>query len=599
MANEFKVKNGLIVTKVVPDVAADAASAFVFYKKNGTDPVLSINTSTGVLTGIASTGAVENSLDLVSSGAMFTALAGKQATLVSGTNIKTVNSTSLLGSGDLAVGTVTSVSSANTDIDVANGTSTPTLTLNAATSGANKILKVGADGKIDTAVLPALAITDTYVVASEVAQLALTVQKGDVAVRTDQNKTYINSTGNNTAMSDWTEIVAPGTGVTSVAAGNGMSFTTITASGTVTMGTPSSIDSGTSNSATAGTHTHAISNNGVTFAKMQTVDNGRILGRSSSGTGNIESLAPSTARTVLELNNVTNHAQIQKLASSTDGNVPIWNGTDGNLLANGYGVQSVLANSSTHLVRADAIVTALAGKSDTNHTHSAATTSVAGFMSASDKTKLDGIATGATANTGTVTSITPGAGFTSTTPITASGTLNVGVPMDITSSSTSEFGTGGDLGKHSHALANNAVTLGKIATIANNRILGNVSGSAASPAELTAAQVITMLGIPATTIVSTSINNTTTDIEALDITSITEGAIHYEYFIFKSGATRAGTLKVVWSGTSVEMYETSTSDIGDTSDFTWAASIASSTLSVEGTTTGNYTKVKLVRTPMY
>ena len=38
-----------------------------------------------------------------------TALNAKQATLVSGTNIKTVNSTSLLGAGDVSVGTVTSV----------------------------------------------------------------------------------------------------------------------------------------------------------------------------------------------------------------------------------------------------------------------------------------------------------------------------------------------------------------------------------------------------------------------------------------------------------------------------------------------------------
>ena len=38
----------------------------------------------------------------------------KQAALVSGTNIKTVNSTSLLGSGDLAVGTVTSVGGTGT-----------------------------------------------------------------------------------------------------------------------------------------------------------------------------------------------------------------------------------------------------------------------------------------------------------------------------------------------------------------------------------------------------------------------------------------------------------------------------------------------------
>ena len=42
------------------------------------------------------------------------------------------------------------------------------------------------------------------------------------------------------------------------------------------------------------------------------------------------------------------------------------------------------------------IQTQLNGKAASGHTHSAATTSAAGFMSASDKTKLDGIATGAT-----------------------------------------------------------------------------------------------------------------------------------------------------------------------------------------------------------
>lgn len=44
------------------------------------------------------------------------------------------------------------------------------------------------------------------------------------------------------------------------------------------------------------------------------------------------------------------------------------------------------------------LVSALAGKSDTGHSHSNATTSAAGFISATDKTKLDGIANGATAN---------------------------------------------------------------------------------------------------------------------------------------------------------------------------------------------------------
>lgn len=62
------------------------------------------------------------------------------------------------------------------------------------------------------------------------------------------------------------------------------------------------------------------------------------------------------------------------------------------------------------------------------HTHSNATTSVAGFLSAADKTKLDGVATGATANTGTVTSVAltlpSSLLIVSGSPITTSGTIS-------------------------------------------------------------------------------------------------------------------------------------------------------------------------------
>ena len=67
----------------------------------------------------------------------------KQATLVSGTNIKTVNSNSLLGAGNISVGTVTSVSAltlgtTGTDLSstVANSTSIPVITLNVPTASA-------------------------------------------------------------------------------------------------------------------------------------------------------------------------------------------------------------------------------------------------------------------------------------------------------------------------------------------------------------------------------------------------------------------------------------------------------------------------------
>ena len=55
---------------------------------------------------------------------------------------------------------------------------------------------------------------------------------------------------------------------------------------------------------------------------------------------------------------------------------------------------------------------------------SAATTSAAGSMSSADKTKLDGIASGATANTGTVTSVATGTGLSGGT-ITTTGTVSL------------------------------------------------------------------------------------------------------------------------------------------------------------------------------
>ena len=76
-----------------------------------------------------------------------------------------------------------------------------------------------------------------------------------------------------------------------------------------------------------------------------------------------------------------------------------------------------------------------------------ATTSVAGIMSATDKTKLDGVATSATANAGTVTSVaTSGtvSGLTLTGgPITSSGTITLGGTLDLGSLNT--LGTAGGL----------------------------------------------------------------------------------------------------------------------------------------------------------
>ncbi len=68
----------------------------------------------------------------------------------------------------------------------------------------------------------------------------------------------------------------------------------------------------------------------------------------------------------------------------------------------------------------------------TDTTYSNATQSTAGLMSATDKTKLDGIATGATANTGTVTSVATGAGLVGGT-ITGSGTIKANLKSETAS----------------------------------------------------------------------------------------------------------------------------------------------------------------------
>lgn len=78
---------------------------------------------------------------------------------------------------------------------------------------ANGVATLGGDGKIPTTQLPALAVNDTFVVASQTAQLALTAQAGDIAIRTDLGVTYVHNGGTAGTMVDWTEIKANDTTV--------------------------------------------------------------------------------------------------------------------------------------------------------------------------------------------------------------------------------------------------------------------------------------------------------------------------------------------------------------------------------------------------
>ena len=81
---------------------------------------------------------------------------------------------------------------------------------------AGNVPLLGADGKLDANVLPALAITQTYTVASQSAMLALSAQQGDVAIRTDVVKTFILAGTNPATLGDWVELKTPDCKILSV-----------------------------------------------------------------------------------------------------------------------------------------------------------------------------------------------------------------------------------------------------------------------------------------------------------------------------------------------------------------------------------------------
>lgn len=74
---------------------------------------------------------------------------------------------------------------------------------------------IGAGNKLPSSVIPAVALSSVQSAASQVAQLALTTEEGDVVVRTDTGRTYIKNAGTAGTMADFTEMPAIGV-ITSV-----------------------------------------------------------------------------------------------------------------------------------------------------------------------------------------------------------------------------------------------------------------------------------------------------------------------------------------------------------------------------------------------
>lgn len=125
----------------------------------------------------------------------------------------------------------------------------PSSSANAGTPGGAATLD--ANGKLLASQLPAVAITDTFVVADQASMVGLTAQVGDVAVRTDLNKSFILKTEPASTVGNWQELLTPTDAVSSVAGRTGaVTLTVADISGTLPVtkgGTGVTTSTGTGN----------------------------------------------------------------------------------------------------------------------------------------------------------------------------------------------------------------------------------------------------------------------------------------------------------------------------------------------------------------
>jgi hypothetical protein len=81
---------------------------------------------------------------------------------------------------------------------------------------ANGVATLDSTSKIPSNQLPNISITDTFVVGSQSALLALSAQVGDVAIRTDSNKSFILQSEPASVLGNWVELLTPTDSVLSV-----------------------------------------------------------------------------------------------------------------------------------------------------------------------------------------------------------------------------------------------------------------------------------------------------------------------------------------------------------------------------------------------
>ncbi|MGL4490736.1 MAG: DUF2793 domain-containing protein, partial [Rhizobiaceae bacterium] len=264
-----------------------------------------------------------------------------------------------------------------------------------------------------------------------------------------------------------------------------------------------------------------LANNSIANNALADMSAGQFKARIAAGTGDPQDISGAQATTLLDIfttslkgltpasgGGTSNFLRADGTwAAPAGGGGSAWGGITGTL-ASQTDLQTALNGkaAATHgHAQADVtgLVTALAAKSDTTHTHSAGTTTVAGFMSTTDKTKLDSVASNASANASDATLLSR-ANHTGTQSASTIADLTEAV-QDIAGAFLTTSGdltwTYNDAGNTiSASLANGTVSNAKLSSMPSASFKGRVSAGSGAVEDVTSTQATALLDAFTTTL---------------------------------------------------------------------------------------------------